>query len=50
MEGNEIKLMLFQEIVCCCHNFYLWTFDEELHLIQSNCPDNELLQQWFYSV
>ncbi|NBH27161.1 AraC family transcriptional regulator [Lachnospiraceae bacterium] len=47
MEGNEIKLMLFQEIVCCCHNFYLWTFDEELHLIQSNCPDNELLQQWF---
>lgn len=46
MEGNEIKLMLFQEMICCCHNFYLWTFDKELCLLQSNCPDKELLQQW----
>lgn len=47
MEGNEIKLMIFQEMICCCHNFYLWTFDKELCLLQSNCTDKELLQQWF---
>lgn len=47
MEGNEIKLILFQEMICCCHNFYLWTFDKDLCLLQSNCPDNDLLQQWF---
>lgn len=47
MDGNEIRLMFFQEMVCSCHNFYLWTFDDKLHLLQSNCPDSDLLQQWF---
>ena len=32
------RLDLFQAMVQCCHNLYLWEYDRELVLIRSNCP------------
>ncbi len=32
------RLDLFQDMVQCCHNLYLWEYDRELVLIRSNCP------------
>ena len=47
MRENEIKLMWFHKMICCCHDFHLWIYDEDLNLLQSSCPDNEPLKQWF---
>lgn len=35
----EDRLELFQGMLLCCHDLYLWIYDEELNLIRSNCPD-----------
>jgi len=32
------RLDLFQDMVQCCHNLYLWEYDREMVLIRSNCP------------
>ena len=42
MELNE-RISLFSEMVLCCHDLYLWTFDAELNLISCNCPEAELI-------
>ncbi|MBQ6544242.1 MAG: hypothetical protein IJL72_00745, partial [Lachnospiraceae bacterium] len=42
MDLNE-RISLFEEMVLCCHDLYLWTFDAELNLISSNCPEKELI-------
>ena len=42
MDLNE-RISLFEEMVLCCHDLYLWTFNAELDLISSNCPEKELI-------
>lgn len=39
----EYRLRLFREMIRCCHNLYLWHYDAQLQLIDSNCPDQALL-------
>lgn len=43
----ETRLTLFRDMISCCHNLYLWSYDTGFHLISSNCPEqtaiNDLL-------
>lgn len=32
------RLELFQNMLLCCHDLYLWTFDRDMVLEDSNCP------------
>lgn len=32
------RLELFQNMLLCCHDLYLWTFDQNMALESSNCP------------
>lgn len=41
------RLSLFRDMIQCCHNLYFWTFDEDLHLIYSNCTQNSHLSILF---
>ena len=44
----ESRLSLFREMVMCCHNLYFWTYDLELNLLDTNCPDVEIVQNMFH--
>lgn len=35
------KVTLFRDMVGCCHNLFLWTYDCAMHLLESNCPEQE---------
>ena len=41
------RLDLFQDMVQCCHNLYLWEYDRELVLIRSNCPFEATVRNLF---
>ncbi len=41
------RLDLFQELIGCCHNLYLWAYDREMTLIRSNCPDELTVRNLF---
>lgn len=41
------RLDLFQDMVQCCHNLYLWEYDRELVLIRSNCPAETTVRHLF---
>lgn len=41
------RLDLFQDMIQCCHNLYLWVYDRELTLIRSNCPDELTVRNLF---
>jgi AraC-like DNA-binding protein len=45
MESYRIKLMLFQQMVCCCHNFYFWEYDKDYNILQCNCKEPEAFHQ-----
>lgn len=34
----KVRLGLFRDMISCCHDLYLWTYDSGFHLISSNCP------------
>lgn len=40
MELQE-RVELFQELLGCCHRVYLWIYDAGLHLISTDCPQEE---------
>ena len=42
MELND-RLELFQNMLLCCHDLYLWTFDRDMALEQSNCPQASVM-------
>ncbi len=44
---TENKLALFGEMIGCCHDLYLWSYDGELHLLHTNCPDAGTLNEYF---
>lgn len=37
------RLQLFREMISCCHNLYVWNYDANLQLLDSNCPEQTLL-------
>ena len=41
------RLDLFQDMVQCCHDLYLWEYDRELSLIRSNCPYEPTVRNLF---
>ena len=43
----ETSLALFRDMVGCCHNLYLWTYDSGFHLISSNCPEQTAVNDLF---
>ena len=43
MDVNE-RVALFRDMVSCCHDLYLWDYDCALHLLNSNCPEQEAMR------
>lgn len=43
----EEKIALFREMVSCCHNLYMWTYDAAFRLTGSNCPEPEAMHNIF---
>lgn len=41
------RIALFRDIVNCCHNLYLWSYDADCRLLSSNCPQEILIHQMF---
>ncbi|EET59860.1 transcriptional regulator, AraC family [Marvinbryantia formatexigens DSM 14469] len=44
---TETRLSLFRDMISCCHNLYLWTYDSAFHLITSNCPEQAIIDNLF---
>lgn len=40
---TEAKFTLFCDMVGCCHDLYMWTYDSAFHLISSNCPQQNIV-------
>lgn len=45
----EQRLALFRDMIGCCHPLYLWSYDQDLNLLESNCPEESLLNELFVS-
>lgn len=43
MEINE-RIALFQNMIGCCHDLFLWDYDCAMHLLTSNCPEQEAMR------
>ncbi len=39
--NSDTRLAVFQELIGCYHNLYLWTYDRFMCLLSSSCPDEE---------
>lgn len=42
MPNQETRLAVFQELLANCHNLYMWTYDPDMHLLNSSCPETVL--------
>ena len=40
MPDQQTRLHIFQELVACCHALYLWTYDPQMNLLETNCPED----------
>lgn len=45
----EQRLALFRDMIGCCHNLYLWSYSPEMELLESNCPEDGILNELFVS-
>ena len=45
----EQRLSIFREMILCCHNLYLWSYNHNMSLLDSNCPEEEILSELFAS-
>lgn len=43
----DARIALFRDMILCCHELYLWTYDSGFHLTTSNCPDQTVLNELF---
>ena len=43
----EESLQLYQELIRCAHNLYFWSYDINWNIINTNCPNRELLDLFF---
>lgn len=41
------RLQVFQELIRCCHDLYLWQYDAQLNLTDTDCPKRELINGLF---
>lgn len=46
MDINE-RIDLFERLLGCCHPLYLWTYDSNLYLLKSSCPESHVLNNLF---
>lgn len=44
---TETSLSLFRDMISCCHDLYLWSYDSGFHLISSNCPEQDVVNTLF---
>lgn len=44
---ENFKLILFEQMLNCCHNFYFWEYTDNMQLISSTCNEPEALNQCF---
>ncbi|MBD5458845.1 MAG: helix-turn-helix domain-containing protein [Lachnospiraceae bacterium] len=44
---TETKITLLGDMISCCHDLYLWTYDSSFHLITSNCPEQTMVNDLF---
>lgn len=47
MNRIDERLMLFQELMSCINNLYIWKYDAQMNLLSSNCPDESTLHMVF---
>ena len=47
MVDIDTRLALFQDMIGCCHDLYLWSYDSAFHLITSNCPEQTAVNDLF---
>ena len=45
----EQRLALFGDMIGCCHNLYLWHYDQDMTLLSSNCPEEGILNELLIS-
>lgn len=45
----EQRLALFRDMIGCCHNLYLWSYGQDMELVESNCPEEAILNELFVS-
>lgn len=43
----DARINLFRNMVGCCHDLYVWTYDCAMHLISTNCPTPDAIQNLF---
>lgn len=43
----DARINLFRNMVGCCHDLYLWTYDCAMHLISTNCPTPDAIHNLF---
>lgn len=43
----DARLELFRDMIGCCHDLYLWTYDSAFHLITSSCPEQVIINDLF---
>lgn len=46
MELKE-RIKLYQNMILSCHNLYFWTYDHQMNLLESNCPDAAVISKLF---
>lgn len=44
---THARIHLLRDMVRCCHNLYLWSYDPDFQLLESNCPQEVLISQFF---
>lgn len=45
----EQRLALFRDMIGCCHNLYFWNYSADMDLLESNCPEDNILNELFTS-
>ena len=45
--NTDERLELFSSMILCCHRLYLWNYDAEMRLYQTNCPEETLVSSLF---
>lgn len=47
METVEQNLHFFRDLVICNRELYLWSYDSEMNLVDTNCPNIENFSLFF---
>lgn len=45
--NQKEKLEHFYSLISCCYNLYTWKYDVNLNIIESNCPNEFLFDEFF---